>query len=64
MSNAEILKQMEYYLSDKNLQTDEFFFEHISDSVDGFIPLNLFLKCNKIKKLKVEDEKTIVEAVK
>ena len=64
MSKAEILKQIEYYLSDKNLQSDEFFHEHISSSLDGFIPLSLFLKCNKIKKLNVVDEAKIVEAVK
>lgn len=50
-------KQIEYYLSDKNLQHDPFFFEKISENKDGYLDANLFLNCNNIKKLdiKIED---------
>ena len=42
--------QIEYYLSDENLIKDKFFFDLIKNSKDGFIPINVFLNCNKIKK--------------
>ena len=43
--------QIEYYLSDTNLANDEFFHSKISENSEGYIDLNLFLNCNKIKKL-------------
>lgn len=63
MSQEEIRKQLEYYLSDLNLAKDEFFHEQISKSDDGYLGLHLILKCNKIKKLGVHDEKQLAEAV-
>ena len=45
----EIKNQMEYYLSDANLEKDYFFHEKISSSSEGYLDLELFLKCNKIK---------------
>jgi len=63
MSAAEIKKQVEYYLSDLNLQKDKFFNAKIKEAEDGWVPIALFLNCNKIKALKVKADK-IVEALK
>jgi len=38
----EIQKQMEYYLSDKNLARDDFFRDKITASKFGFVDLALF----------------------
>ena len=43
--------QLEYYFSDTNLSRDTFFYEKINETNDGFIPVELFLNCNNIKKL-------------
>ena len=47
--DKEIKGQIEYYLSDKNLETDEFFHKKIKENSDGYIDIDLFLKCNKVK---------------
>ncbi|KAM3130242.1 hypothetical protein pb186bvf_017637 [Paramecium bursaria] len=44
-----ICKQIEFYLGDANLSHDQFFNKHITEN--GYVPLDVFLKCNKIKKL-------------
>ena len=59
----DLRKQLEYYLSDENLSQDEFFHEQITKAPDGFLGLHLILKCNKIKKLGITEEKTLAEAV-
>ena len=48
--NLEIKEQIEYYLSDKNLQNDSFFHQKISENPNGYLELNFLLKCNKCKK--------------
>ena len=49
---AEIKKQMEYYLGDTNLAKDDFFRNKIlEDKADGYIDLEVFQKCNAIKKM-------------
>lgn len=60
-TKAEIKKQIEYYLSDKNLQSDDFFREKISGSEAGYIDLKLFLNCNKVKNMGI-DVQEIVDA--
>jgi len=45
-----IKTQIEYYLSDKNISKDKFFYDLIKNNENGFINLNVFLKCNAIKK--------------
>ena len=46
-----IKRQMEYYLSDANLKSDGFFREHIQkDTKEGWLSLDLVLKCNNVKK--------------
>lgn len=55
--------QIEYYLSDENLKTDQFFQEKIKSDPEGYLDVGLFDKCNKIKKLNVSKEQ-IVQAIK
>lgn len=54
-------KQIEYYLSDKNLSGEDFFREKIAASKAGYIDLKLFLNCNKVKNMGI-DINDIVEA--
>jgi hypothetical protein len=42
ISNAEIKKQMEYYLSDGNLAKDDFFRGKIESNKTGYIQISLF----------------------
>lgn len=44
-----IKEQIEYYLSDENLRKDEYFHNLITKSKNGYINLNILLRCNKIK---------------
>ena len=44
-----IKKQIEYYLSDDNLQHDEFFHNKISENKEGYLPLDLITSCKKVK---------------
>lgn len=55
--------QIEYYLSDTNLVSDEFFHSKILENSEGYIDVSLFLNCNKIKKLNSTKE-DLVEAIK
>lgn len=53
MSSADIKKQIEYYLSDANLEKDDFFRDLVTSATDGYVEIEHFLKCNKVKKMKV-----------
>lgn len=44
-----IKNQIEFYLSDENLETDKFFNDLLSKSKDGYIDLSYILNCNIIK---------------
>ena len=59
--DADIKKQIEYYLGDKNMSMDDFFRGKISESKAGYIDLKLMLNCNKIKNMGITVEQ-IVEA--
>lgn len=60
-SAADIKKQMEYYLGDLNLAKDDFFRDKIlEDKADGYVELDVFQKCNAIKKLNL----TVAEIAK
>jgi len=59
---AEVKKQVEYYLGDDNLKVDDFFRDKITAN-QGFVNIEIFLACNKIKKLGVSVA-DIAEAVK
>lgn len=58
-----VITQAEYYMSDENLKIDSFFHRKISDSKDGFIPIDFLLNCNKMKKL-VSKKEDLVAALK
>jgi len=47
--NVVIKEQIEYYLSDTNLEHDSFFHNKISQDPNGYLDLDILLKCNKIK---------------
>jgi len=49
-TKKEIKRQIEYYLSDSNLEGDEFFHNLISKEKDGYLDLEYIMQCNKIKK--------------
>jgi hypothetical protein len=51
-----IVEQAEYYMSDENLKKDSFFHSKISESKDGFIPIDFLLNCNKMKKHLISKE--------
>jgi hypothetical protein len=55
--------QVEYYLSDENLQRDSFFHEKISNDANGYLDVDLIMNCNKVKKLDVSKE-DVINAIK
>jgi hypothetical protein len=55
--------QIEYYLSDENLEKDRFFHENISKDPEGFLEIDVLLNCNNLKKLAATKE-DIVEAIR
>ncbi|XP_067933098.1 la-related protein 7-like [Watersipora subatra] len=59
----DVAKQMDLYFGDSNLLQDRFLKKEIDASQDGFVPVELFLKFNKIKSLGVATE-DISKAVK
>ena len=50
-SDAAIMKQIEYYLSDANLARDKFFREQIQTDQEGWVAVAHFMNCNKIKQM-------------
>ena len=48
-TNQAIRTQIEYYMSDKNLARDKFFRDQIATSKDGYIAIQHFMNCNKVK---------------
>ena len=59
----EIKGQIEYYLSDSNLEIDEFFHKLISKEKDGYLDFEYIMQCNKIKKAGWTKEQ-IIESIK
>lgn len=63
MSNTdEIKKQVEYYFSDKNLATDQFFREKITADPEGWMDMSFIMSSNKIKKL-TNDAEVVASAL-
>ena len=62
-TQKEIRKQIEYYLSDMNLETDEFFYKVISNEKEGYLDLEYIMQCNKVKKAGW-DKKMIIDSIK
>ena len=54
-----IKNQIEYYFSDENLETDIFFNELFSKSIDGYIDISYLLNCNIIKENNITKEELI-----
>ena len=52
-TKAELKKQIEYYMSDKNLAADKFFHDKITEH--GHIEIDSILSCNKIKKMNLKN---------
>lgn len=63
VNKAELRKQLEYYLSDKNLMNDKIFHKTISEDPEGWLPLSLILRCNRIKAMNATTE-VILDALK
>ena len=62
---AEIKKQVEYFLGDENLATDNFFRDTlITPNKEGWMDIGYMLTYNKIKKLGVYESKQIADACK
>jgi hypothetical protein len=59
---SKIMKQIEYYLSDKNLVNDSFFHSKISAGKEGWVDLEFIMNCNKVKELST-DQEVIVKAL-
>ena len=51
-TKKQIKNQIEYYLSDKNLEQDEFFHKLISEDNEGYLNIDHIMQCNKIKNAK------------
>ena len=60
---AALQRQIEYYFSDKNLRSDEFFHEKISENAEGWLDSSWILGCNRVKKLGVSNEEDIESAL-
>ena len=56
---ADIKTQVEYYLSDKNLSTDEFFRNKISASSEGWLDMAFIMSCRKLKTLTTNVEEVV-----
>lgn len=54
--SAVVKKQVEYYLSDDNLNHDKFFHDVISKSEGGWLDMALVLSCNKMKAMRATKE--------
>jgi len=55
-TDANIKKQIEYYMSDANLSRDRFFREQIQIDKEGWIDIAHFLNCNKVKSMSISSE--------
>jgi hypothetical protein len=51
--------QIEYYLSDENLQKDKFFHDKISTDAEGYLNVEHILACNKIKAVNATKDEII-----
>jgi len=60
---AVLRKQVEYYLSDQNLEYDKFFHEKIGADPEGWLDMSLILSCNKMKAMRASKEH-VLEALK
>lgn len=57
-----IIRQIEYYFSECNMNRDKFLRGKISDNEDGWVPISVLLTFNRLKALS-EDPKVITDAL-
>lgn len=63
MSLAERIRtQLEYYLSDKNLETDAFFHSKITENPEGWLDIDHIMNCKKLKTLST-DRKVVADSI-
>ena len=55
----ELTAQIEYYLSEKNLEQDTFFNKQLKESDDNSIEIETILKCNNVIRLGATTEDII-----
>lgn len=60
---SDVVKQVEFWFGDVNLQKDRFLREQIEKTRDGYVDISLLLSFNKMKKL-TTDAKLIARALK
>ena len=53
---AKIRQQIEYYMSEANLVRDKFFREQIQTNKEGWVSIQHFLNCNKVKAMGISAE--------
>ncbi|KAM0072011.1 putative lupus La protein [Helianthus debilis subsp. tardiflorus] len=58
-----IIKQVEYYLSDENLRTDKFLLKYLAKDEEGYVPIAVIASFKKMKKL-THHKSLIVAALK
>jgi len=63
MTEAKVLKQIEYYFSDYNLPKDKFLWETVNNDPEGWVDINILLKFNRLKSL-TTDHEIIKNAIK
>lgn len=63
MTEAKVLKQIEYYFSDSNLPKDKFLWETVNNDPEGWVDIDTLLKFNRLKSL-TTDHEIIKNAVK
>ncbi|CAH8515509.1 unnamed protein product [Heterobilharzia americana] len=63
-NTSKILRQIEFYLSEGNLNRDCFFRQEMEKREDGGIPISLLLKCNRMITMNVTEAvlKEVIEA--
>ena len=60
--HSEATQQLEYYMSDANLKCDVFFRDLIQEHPEGYVNVNSFLRCNKVKRLGATEDSLIAAA--
>ncbi|CAH8562562.1 unnamed protein product [Schistosoma rodhaini] len=55
-NDLKILRQVEFYLSEGNLNRDSFFKQEMQKRDDGGIPIDLLLKCNRMIAMNVTED--------
>lgn len=60
--NNKIQEQVEFYFSDANLRRDKFLKKKLSESADGFVPIDVLLTFNRMRSLS-EDKEVVVASL-